>query len=80
MMSFENNDCPKCTKDRMCPKCHLGMLEFEVESAKRRIVETQKVIGNYDSAIEFWDNEAVYALNQVERFKALKKKEQENAR
>lgn len=70
-MSFQGNGCPNCTEERMCPECYLGMVEFEYESAKRRIIETQKVIGNYQAAMAFWDNECSEALSQVENFHLL---------
>lgn len=77
-MSFQNNGCKDCTEEKICPRCYLGMVEFEFDSARRKIMIIQEEIGNYLAAITFWDLVCSEAMLKVEYFKG-KLKEQANA-
>jgi len=76
-MSYKNNGCPDCTKDKLCPRCYLGMIEFEFESAKRKLIETQKVVGNHIQNISYWDRECCEAMSKVELFRNMLKEKNE---
>jgi len=74
---YKNNGCEECSEDKLCPRCYLGMVEFEYESAKRKIAIIQEEIGNYYEAITFWDLVCSEAMNKVEYFRNKLKEQNE---
>jgi uncharacterized protein YecT (DUF1311 family) len=42
MMSYQDNDCPDCTEQRMCPTHEMEMLDCEVDRDMKRIEELKK--------------------------------------